>query len=83
MKITFPISQTTPIEPETITQKIIYELNKPSYRVVNKVEGCLEFIDNIWNLGSRSKAFEKVDGDRVANNKNQASVHYLCKNKSQ
>jgi len=62
IKITFHISEIINVGPEIIIERIASELNKPGYIIKKRTTNNLEFENTIWQRGTQSDAFGKIDG---------------------
>ncbi|HET6252640.1 MAG TPA: hypothetical protein VFE32_01135 [Puia sp.] len=63
MKITYHISGTADIEPSVISERILSLLAKPGYVILENNSKTIEFKHDIWRIGSRMRAYGRVDGD--------------------
>ena len=61
LKLIFKISRSTDLPIWTLVDKILRELNKSDYRILNSTSSIVEFENNPWKLISRSKAMGRLD----------------------
>ena len=61
MKIKFIISKLVNIEPSIIVKKIKCRLSESGYSITYQDDYKINFNNNFWTIGSRTKAFGKVD----------------------
>jgi hypothetical protein len=57
-----------------LIKNILGELEKPGYRIVKQDGTKVEFIYNIWRIGSRIEGFSRLDGGIFEINLNSKSV---------
>jgi len=81
MKIKYKkIIRSTDYQPVNLTRKIVEELHKQGYEILQQSQNSIEFKYNIWSLGSRTDAFKKIDGgkfDIFSVNKSIVLSYYL------
>jgi hypothetical protein len=64
MKISYHISETADMQQSVLSERILSVLDKPGYVILEKSSETIKFKFNIWQLGSRSQVYGKVDGGR-------------------
>lgn len=64
MKLKFKISQSTNLDPQIITGKIVSLLDDGKYRVNNVTDSTVEFDDDPWELIWNFEAVKRLDGGK-------------------
>jgi hypothetical protein len=65
MKIPFKrLMSSTNLSGADLIKNIVFKLEKSGYDITGQDSNHIEFKHDIWRFGSRSEAFEKLDGGR-------------------
>ena len=80
LKIKFHISETSAIQPNLISERILLALDKPGYVITRKTSEIIEFYYDGWRLASRMNAIHNVDGGKfevkIENNRVELNLNY-------
>jgi hypothetical protein len=64
VKLKFKIARSTTFHGWVLVDKILSELNKRDYRILNSTSSVVEFDDSPWKLMSNYKAVQRLDGGK-------------------
>ncbi len=78
MKIKYHLSQKTEINQEITLKRIISELDKHGYRIIDISENSIAFRNKFWLLTTRGEYFGRVDGGKfiISPEKEGTSVNF-------
>ncbi len=74
LKLTFKISRSTDFPIWTLVDKILRELNKRDYNILNSTSNIIEFENSPWKLISRSKSMGRLDRGKFEFSSDDSSI---------